>query len=116
MLSKTGAPFIFAVLYSSVLTSQATPDEILLYKTRAVGAINSQLKDITSRVDDNNVASVFMLLTLEEMTIADKSQADIERSKNERDIHRDGLKEMIRQRGGLAALTTNPNLQIFILM
>ncbi|PVI07361.1 hypothetical protein DM02DRAFT_498903, partial [Periconia macrospinosa] len=113
MLSRTGAPFIFAVLYSSVLTSQATPDEILLYKTRAVGAINSQLKDPNSRVDDNNIAAVFMLLTLEEMTVVDDKS---DQSKKERDVHRDGLKEMIQQRGGLAALASNQNLQIFILM
>ncbi|CAI6340214.1 unnamed protein product [Periconia digitata] len=117
MLSHTGAPFIFAVLYSSVLTSLAKPDEILLYKTRAVGAINAQLKDLTSRVDDNNIAAVFMLLTLEEMTVVDdKNQSTVDQSKKERDVHRDGLKEMIQQRGGLASLASNPNLQIFILM
>jgi hypothetical protein len=114
MLSTTGAPFIYAALTSSALapTAERTPMDVLIYKTEAIKHIHQLLKDPQTRVDDNNIAAVFMLLCIEESQAAGQEQG----SELEKKAHLNGLRMMIRQRGGLDSLRSNPFLQTFILM
>ncbi|KAJ4305066.1 hypothetical protein N0V90_000596 [Kalmusia sp. IMI 367209] len=116
--SPTGAPFLYAIFTSSALyrqfTGSASPREVLEYKISAISEINKQLSDTRSQIDDNNIAAVFMLLCIEESAVTAKE--DVEWATMQRQLHLDGLKTMINQRGGLAALNSNQCLQTFILM
>ncbi|KAF2644661.1 hypothetical protein P280DRAFT_465955 [Massarina eburnea CBS 473.64] len=115
--SPTGAPYIYAILTSSALISQNSERDIFEYKTEAIASINSQLQNPKSRVDDNNIAAVLMLLSLEEMKVADNEIGpESDWSKTQRVMHLTGLKTMIEQRGGLVALRSNQCLQTFLLM
>lgn len=113
--SPTGAPFIYTMLTSIALTSQNSAREIFEYKTNAISAINAQLRDPRSCVDDNNIAAVLMLLSLEEMKTAGPTP-ESDWSKQQLMMHLTGLKSMIQKRGGLAALGSNQCLQTFLLM
>ncbi|KAF1959576.1 hypothetical protein CC80DRAFT_590790 [Byssothecium circinans] len=115
--SPSGAPFIYAMLTSIALTSQTSARDIFEYKTNAISSINAQLQDPVARVDDNNIAAVLMLLSLEEMkTAGPETQPESDWSKEQLKMHLTGLKTMIQQRGGLAALSGNQCLQTFLLM
>jgi len=118
ILSSTGAPFIYAILTSSALYRQfaglTEPQHVLHHKINAIVEINKLLDDSRHRVDDNVIAAVFMLLCIEESAVT--ANEDIEWSTVQRKLHQNGLKTMIQQRGGLAALSSNPCLQTFILM
>ena len=87
-------------------------DNVLYHKTRAISEINSNLCDPQSSIGDNNIAAVFTLLTIEETMLVPE---DVPAGSRQRMIHLNGLKAMIEQRGGLAALGTNKCLQSFIL-
>lgn len=121
ILSASGAPFIYAVLTSSALYSQATgaanPLDVLHYKTETIREIHTLFDNPRRRVDDSNIAAVFMLLCLEESQLVGREdQEDAEWSELQRRKHLNGLKKMIELRGGLAALGRNRCLQTFILM
>lgn len=93
-------------------------DNVLYHKTRAISEINSNLCDPQSSIGDNNIAAVFTLLTIEETMLvpdAGHGREDVPASSRQKMIHMNGLKAMIEQRGGLAALGTNKCLQSFIL-
>lgn len=120
--NTTAGPFTYALLTGSALQLQALGKfklgDTLYYKAQAISEINKLLSDPTTSIDDNNIAAVFMLLTLEESQIAPgkKSDDDQDWSETQRAVHLHGLRTMIQQRGGLAALNSNQCLQVFILM
>lgn len=90
------------------------PSDALHYKTETIGAVNELLDDSLNRVDDNNIAAVFILLCIEESQLAFRQNHD--GSEEHRKFHLNGLQTMIKQRGGLAALGSNQCLQTFIWM
>jgi hypothetical protein len=113
--SPTGAPFIYAALTSSTralgLASEA-------YKWRAISEVNKLLSCPSTSTDDTTIATVLVLLALEESDLADprRQGSARESSLSANDAHLNGLRTMIGQRGGLAALNANRCLQVFILM
>ncbi|KAF2735062.1 hypothetical protein EJ04DRAFT_222574 [Polyplosphaeria fusca] len=118
---QTSAPFAYALLTSSALHLQGLGaqgvENPLYYKAQAISEVNKLLSDPTTGVDDNNIAAVFMLLCLEEsQTAPGNLHDDTEWSEMQRAIHLNGLRTMIDQRGGLAALSSNKCLQVFLLM
>lgn len=119
---STSAPFTYALLTSSALMLSIVGgcqlQDVLFYKARAITEINLLLSDPRTRIDDCNITAVFILLTLEEFQLApgSRSSDDADWSELQRKIHLEGLKTMIAQRGGLAGLSTNRCLQVFILM
>jgi hypothetical protein len=114
MLSPTGAPFIYAALTSSALnpTPNITARDMLTYKTEAIRHVQKLLMDPKTRVDDNNITAVFMLLCIEESRASDR----LPDSQSQMIAHLNGLKMMMKLRGGLASLDNNQYLQTFILM
>lgn len=120
--NTTAGPFTYALITGSALQLQSLGKfqlgDTLYYKAQAISEINKLLSDSTTSIDDNNIAAVFMLLTLEESQIAPGSKSDDDQDWNEthRAVHLHGLRTMIQQRGGLAALSKNQCLQVFILM
>ncbi|KAF1842458.1 uncharacterized protein K460DRAFT_359066 [Cucurbitaria berberidis CBS 394.84] len=113
--SPIGAPFIYATLTSSARVAKLDPE---VYKWRAISEVNMLLTDSNKNTDDTTIATVFMLLALEEASLADPRRKGDERrwSKSVNEAHLSGLRTMIGQRGGLAALGQNRCLQVFILM
>lgn len=113
--NANGAPFIYAALTSSAravgLNSEA-------YKWQAISEVNKLLSDSRTSTDDTTIATVLVLLALEESDLADQRRqgSDREWSLSANEAHLNGLRTMIRQRGGLAALNRNRCLQVFILM
>ncbi|KAF1974681.1 hypothetical protein BU23DRAFT_88907 [Bimuria novae-zelandiae CBS 107.79] len=121
IMSATGAPFIYAIFTASSLYGLATgsgnPQDVLQHKISAISEINKQLNDSRTRVDDNNLAAVFMLLCIEEGAVSSlDSSDDADWAPLQRKAHLDGLKTMIQRRGGLSALGSNQCLQTFILL
>ena len=120
--NTTAGPFTYALITGSALQLQSLGKfqlgDTLYYKAQAISEINKLLSDSTTSIDDNNIAAVFMLLTLEESQIAPGSKSDDDQdwSESHRAVHLHGLRTMIQQRGGLAALSKNRCLQVFILM
>lgn len=120
--NDTGAPFIYALTTCSALYPQATtsydPYDVQRYKYKAIKAVNRlfQSKIQERKIDDNNIAAVFMILNLVESQVANPDQQASDWSDNERKMHLEGLTAMIKQRGGLSALANNQCLQTFILM
>jgi hypothetical protein len=106
--SAIGAPFIYAVLTSSARAAQLDPET---YKWRAIS-------NPRTSTDDTTIAAVLILLANEEADLADpKRQGDRrECSLMVNEAHHNGLRTMIRQRGGLAALKGNKVLQVCLLM
>ncbi len=113
--SPNGAPYIYAALTAS---ARAVGLNCEAYKWQAITEINKLLSDPKTSTDDTTIASVLILLALEESDLAnpERQGSDRERSLTANSAHRNGLRTMIRQRGGLAALHTNRCLQVFILM
>ncbi|KAF2025257.1 hypothetical protein EK21DRAFT_104070 [Setomelanomma holmii] len=113
--SPIGAPFIYAALTSS---SRAAQVESEIYKWRAMSEVNGLLSDLRTSTNDVTIAAVLMLLAIEEADLADPRRRgdDRESSVSVDDAHHNGLKTMIRQRGGLAALSRNRCLQVCLLM
>jgi hypothetical protein len=120
--NATSAPYAYALLTaaSHQLESLGTSptQDTLYFKSRAISEVNNLLLDPNTSIDDNNIAAVFMLLTLEESQLAPGRVSTEENhwSAVQRAIHQNGLRTMIQQRGGLAALSSNRCLQVFILM
>jgi hypothetical protein len=83
-----------------------------------VSEVNRLLADPNKNTDDTTIATVLILLALEEAELADPRRKGDERrcSMRVNDVHLNGLRAMIGQRGGLAALGGNRCLQVFILM
>jgi hypothetical protein len=113
--SAIGAPFIYAVLTSSARAAQLDPET---YKWRAMSEVNGLLSNSRTSTDDTTIAAVLILLANEEADLADpKRQGDRrECSLMVNEAHHNGLRTMIRQRGGLAALRENRVLQVCLLM
>lgn len=76
------------------------------------------LSDPKTSTDDTTIATVLILLAMEESDLADPRRQGIERecSLSANMAHLNGLRTMIAQRGGLSSLSTNRCLQVFILM
>lgn len=113
--SPNGMPYIYAALTASAravgLASEA-------YKWRAITEVNKLLSNPRTSTDDTIIATVFVLLNMEESDLADPKRqgSDREWSLRANNAHLNGLRTMIGQRGGLAALASNRCLQTFILM
>lgn len=113
--NPSGAPYIYAALTASAraigLNSEA-------YKWHAISEVNKLLSNPKTSTDDTTIATVLVLLALEESDLADPRRrgSDREWSLAVNDAHLSGLRTMIGQRGGLAALNANRCLQVFILM
>lgn len=113
--SPNGAPYIYAALTAS---ARALGLDSEIYKWQAITEINKLLSDPRTSIEDTTIASVLIMLALEESDLANPAQQgnDRERSLTANSAHLNGLKTMIYQRGGLGALKTNRCLQVFILM
>ncbi|KAI8936978.1 hypothetical protein NX059_006205 [Plenodomus lindquistii] len=113
--SPIGAPFIYAALTTSTRAVQLDSD---VYKWRAVSEVNKLLTNHGYSTDDTTIASVLILLALEEADLADPRMTEEARlsSINAHRAHLSGLQTMIAQRGGLLALGGNRCLQVCILM
>lgn len=115
--SNMGAPFIYAVLACSARAVQLDPE---VYKWRAVSEVNGLLSDPRTNTNDTTIAAVLILLANEEAELADpKRRGDEHKCKLTRaanKAHHNGLRTMIQQRGGLAALKGNRFLQVCLLM
>jgi hypothetical protein len=113
--SAIGAPFIYAVLTSSARAAQLDPET---YKWRAMSEVNGLLSNPRTSTNDTTIAAVLILLANEEADLADpRRQGDRrECSLMVNEAHHNGLRTMIRQRGGLAALSGNRVLQVCLLM
>jgi hypothetical protein len=115
--SPIGAPFIYAVLSCSARAAQLDPEA---YKWRAMSEVNGLLSDPSMSTNDTTLAAVLILLANEEADLADpkcqsnEQKCSITRAANE--AHHNGLRTMIQQRGGLAALSGNRFLQVCLLM
>lgn len=115
--SPTGAPFLYTIYTSSARYCPfpfVSPRDTLQYKANAIAEINKQLHDPEICVNDDNITAVFMLLCIEESVVT--ANEDVENASRQRQVHLNGLKAMINQRGGLATLHANQCLQTFILM
>lgn len=113
--SPSGAPYIYAALTAS---SRALGLNSEAYKWQAIAEVNKLLSNPKTCTDDTTIASVLILLNLEQSSLAESGQqgSDRERSLSANRAHLNGLRTMIGQRGGLTALQTNRCLQVFILM
>ncbi|EFQ88135.1 hypothetical protein PTT_16130 [Pyrenophora teres f. teres 0-1] len=113
--SPVGAPFVYAALTSA---SRATKLDTEAYKWRAISEVNRLLSDPSKNTNDTTIATVLILLALEEADLADPRRNGDDRrcSVSVSNAHLSGLRTMIAQRGGLAALNGNRCLQVFILM
>lgn len=89
-----------------------------MYKWQAITEVNRLLSDPTTNTSDITIAAVLILLALEESDLANPHRQGKERewSLTANNAHLNGLRTMIEQRGGLAALNTSRCLQVFILM
>ncbi|KAF2747950.1 hypothetical protein M011DRAFT_485843 [Sporormia fimetaria CBS 119925] len=120
--NATSAPFAYALLASSALHLLAlggsSLEGVLYYKGRAIAGVNELLSSPRTMVDDYAITAVFIFLTLEEHQLVpgNGSPYDAQWNARQRAVHLDGLRAMIEQRGGLAALSANRCLQTFILM
>lgn len=88
------------------------------YKWRAITEVNKLLSDPRTSIEDTTIATVLMLLAMEESDLADprRQGSDRECSLSANNAHLNGLRTMIRQRGGLISLGSNRCLQVFIVM
>jgi hypothetical protein len=113
--SPTGTPFIYAALSTSLRAAQLNPE---VYKWRAMSELNIILSNPHTSTNDTTIAAVLILLAIEEADLADPKRRGDERkcSMSVNEAHHNGLKTMIRQRGGLAALSGNRCLQVCLLM
>jgi hypothetical protein len=83
-----------------------------------LSAVNELLSDPRTSTNDTTIAAVLILLANEEADLADSKRQGDERncSLMVNETHYNGLRTMIRQRGGLAALGGNRVLQVCLLM
>ncbi|KAH7088523.1 hypothetical protein FB567DRAFT_620959 [Paraphoma chrysanthemicola] len=113
--SPIGSPFIYAALTSSCRGAQLNPDT---YKWRAMSEINGLLSNSRTNTNDVTIAAVLILLAIEEADLANPKRTGYDRrcSIMVNEAHYNGLKTMIKQRGGLSALGDNKCLQVCLLM
>lgn len=113
--SPNGAPFIYAATATSLRAVQQNSEK---YKWRAMSEVNSLLSDLRTSTNDGTIAAVLILLAIDEADLSCfKGRGDERRcSISVNEAHHNGLKTMIRQRGGLAALNGNRCLQVCLLM
>lgn len=113
--SPIGVPFIYAALTTSSRVVGRSGDA---FKCRAMSEINKLLSDPNTSTSDETIAAVLILLAVEEAELASpKLQGDERRhSMSVNEAHTNGLRTMIRQRGGLSALNGNRCLQVCLLL
>lgn len=81
--------------------------DISYHKARAVSAVNAMLSDPESRTSDANIGAVFNLMCVEEslnQPLIKHNETKEGEELDQRIIHLNGLKEMVRMRGGIGAL------------
>ena len=105
-----------AALHRTVLGLGSMTDT-LSQKCQAITAINQGLSDTSVGLSDSYLYAVSTLVSVEESMVdprvkADPRQADEEM--RQRQIHFEGLKNMIRMRGGLMGLASNRVFQILV--
>ncbi|KAF2204629.1 hypothetical protein GQ43DRAFT_364266 [Delitschia confertaspora ATCC 74209] len=91
---------------------------ILYHKAQAIAAINATISDPNLGISDANIGAVFNLMCVEEaltlpMLQEEKSLEEDDQS-NPRMTHLQGLRTMVRLRGGLQNINSNRCLQAFI--
>jgi len=113
--SPLGAPFIYAGL---TFSSRAAKRDSEAYKWRALSEVNRLLADPRTNIDDTTIAAVLVLLAIEEADLSDSGTwgEDRQCSMWANEAHWNGLRAMIEQRGGLAGLSGNKCLQVYLLM
>jgi hypothetical protein len=113
--SPIGALFIYAALTSSARAAKLDPEA---YKWHAISEVNRLLPDPARNTGDTTIATMLILLALEEADLADPRRKGNERrcSMSVNHAHLNRLRTMIGQRDGLAALGGNRRLQIFVLV
>ncbi|KAF1947760.1 hypothetical protein EJ02DRAFT_429533 [Clathrospora elynae] len=77
--SSIGAPFIYAALTSSARAAKLDPEA---YKWRAISEVNRLLADPSKNTYDTTIATVLILLALEEADLADPMRKGTERGRS----------------------------------
>jgi hypothetical protein len=110
--SPSGASFIYAAIATFLRAAHQDPEAC---KWRAIAEVNKLLSDSP---DDVTMATVLILFAIEEADLSDATPNGDEQQyrASVNDAHRNGLRTMIKQRGGLAALRDNRCLQVYLLM
>lgn len=113
--SPSGASYIYAALTASARCAGLNSET---YKWRAITEVNKLLSNPRTSIDDTTIATVLMLLAMEESDLADPRRQGNDRdcSLSANNAHLNGLRTMIGQRGGLISLNSNRCLQVFVLM
>lgn len=80
--------------------------------------VNTLLSNPKTSTEDTTIATVLILLAMEESDLADPRRRGYDRecSLSANNAHLNGLRTMLGQRGGLSSLSSNRCLQVFILM
>jgi hypothetical protein len=102
------------------ITGKGTLDAIFRHHDEAVSAVSTTLSntDQLTHISDANIGAVFNLLTVAESIDSlphFEHLRDNEERLNQRAVHLDGLRKMVRMRGGIDGLRSNRILQAFIL-
>jgi hypothetical protein len=102
------------------ITGKGNSDDIFRHHDEAVSAISATLSntDQLSHISDANIGAVFNLLTIAESIDSLPHFEHLRKNQeqtNQRAVHQDGLRKMVRMRGGLNGIRSNRILQAFIL-
>jgi hypothetical protein len=118
------AAFMHSFLCTTALhlyiTGKGNSETILRHHDEAVSAVSAALSDADqlTHISDANIGAVFNLLTIAESIDSLPQFEHLRRDEgrsNQRLLHLDGLRRMVRMRGGLQGLKSNRILQAFIL-
>jgi hypothetical protein len=96
-------------------------ETIVHHKTKAIEAVNSALSNPDQRIylSDANIGTVFNLLCIDEGLLSpyvkNLSKEAFEDQLIKREVHLNGLRNMVHMRGGLKGMSSNRILQSFIL-
>lgn len=94
-------------------------DAVLYHRGEAIASVNNALADsnIATGISDANIGAVFNLLCIEE-TLGSPHFGHLRPdgdNPHQREMHLQGLLQMLQMRGGLVAMESNRILQAFIL-
>jgi hypothetical protein len=121
--AMTNAGFMHSLLCTAALhlyyLGKSSLDTILYHQTQAIAAVNSAISHPDPRVStsDANIGTVFNLLCIDEGLISPylSKKERMEDLLIKREVHLNGLRKMVRMRGGLMTMHSNRILQAFIL-
>jgi hypothetical protein len=101
------------------IVGRGSMETILHHRAEAIAAVNLAISslDPDRAISDANVGAVFNLLCVEESLFLPyfQDERSHDDGPNQREIHLNGLRSMLKMRGGLQAIKSNRILQAFIL-